>query len=137
MDKAIFQDVPEEKRAEVIHDNAAGLEEIGYMKRFSATDLTEMKSQLSEISIEQNDLEEERKELVADLTKKIKELQSLKKVTLRRLKEKAEHVKEVCYKFTDEKERMVGYYNSIGELVYSRPMGPEEMQLSIPMKVAK
>lgn len=137
MDKAIFQEVPEESREQYIRDNAVAFEEVGYMRRFTSDELSIFKSDLSETSIEQNDLEEERKQLVADLTKKIKDLQAERKVLLRRLKLKAEHVKETCFKFHNEQTRTVGYYNSLGELVYSRPMEKEEMQLIMPLRSVK
>lgn len=38
---------------------------------------------------------------------------------------------EECAKILDHEEKMAGFYNSLGELVYSRPIMPQEMQKTI------
>ena len=40
-------------------------------------------------------------------------------------------VEEICYKFVDYDERMVGYYNGDGELVKERPARKNELQKTI------
>lgn len=136
MEKQLFQDYPATQRAEILKDNCVTVEEIGYTRRFTAEELVIMKDSLSDLSIEHNDLEEEKKELVAEISAKIKTLVSQRREVLKNLKNKAEFVKEPCFKFLDEDSRVAGYYNSEGELIFSRPMNPDEMQLRIP-RIAK
>ena len=38
---------------------------------------------------------------------------------------------EECVKILCHDEKMAGYYNKLGELVYSRPIMPQEMQKTI------
>jgi hypothetical protein len=44
------------------------------------------------------------------------------------IKAKAEYVKEICFKFIDQYEKMVGYYNANGDLIESRPATADELQ---------
>ena len=39
--------------------------------------------------------------------------------------------REECVKILYHEEKMAGYYNKLGELVYSRPIMPQEMQRTI------
>lgn len=48
-----------------------------------------------------------------------------------KIKNKSEVIEEDCYKMIDHKAGLVGYYNSVGELVESRPIYPNEKQTSI------
>lgn len=136
MEQFLFHEYAPDQRAEYLKDNCIAVEEMGYTRRFTNEELAQMKSSLSDISIEHNDEEEEKKELLADINARIKGLVTARKAILKKLKNKAEYVKEPCFKFSDETSRTVGYYNSEGELIFSRPMNPEEMQLRIP-RIAK
>ena len=131
MDQHLFQEYPEGKRAAYLRDNCNDIENIGYMRKFSPDELSEMKDSLSDLSIDQNDLEEEKKLLMKGINDRIKAITDRKRLILTNLKNKAEYVKEQCYKFVDEDNRETGYYNGRGELVQSRPVKPEEMQRSI------
>ena len=48
-------------------------------------------------------------------------------VLLGNIQQGGELVTKDCYKFVDEDERMVGYYDSKGILIDSRPATPEEL----------
>ena len=50
---------------------------------------------------------------------------------LKDIKEKAVYAKEECFKFIEQEEKMVGYYNAQGDLIESRPATSDELQGTI------
>ena len=74
------------------------------------------------------EIEQEKKDAMAEFKERMKPFDEDRKRLLEELKNKSEYVNETCYKFIDHDERMVGYYNKLGELVSSRPIMPQEMQ---------
>lgn len=62
---------------------------------------------------------------------RLKPLNEEKTKLLSDLKNKSEYVNAPCYKIIDNDNREVGFYNKLGELVYSRPIQPQEMQKTI------
>ena len=132
MDKFLGQEQPEEDRWQFIQDNADAIEEIGYTHRITPEDLAQKKESLAETSIEINDIEEEKKEVMQEYKKQLEPLLKQKKQLLEHIKKGSEfRENEQCAKILYHDERMVGYYNKLGELVYSRPIMPQEMQKTI------
>lgn len=113
--------------------NCDGREETGYMKQFAPEEIVEMKDTLSEVAIQINDFEIKRKEFMTDLKAEVDPLTVQKKSLLKNIKQKAEFVTENCFKFYDQEEKKVGYYNAEGMLVQERPMRADEFQLTIKM----
>ena len=131
MEKFLAQDSRESDRAQILNDSCDAIEEIGYTRRFNPDELSQRKEALGEVSIVINDIEAEKAEAVAVFKDRLKPLNDDKKSLLSDLKNKSEFVIEKCYKFIHHDERAVGYYNSLGELVSSRPIMPHEMQKTI------
>ena len=104
MDKFLGQDIPEQERWQFLQDNADSVEKIGYTHRFTPEELAQKKETLAEVSITINDVEMEKKEYVEN---------------------------EECAKILYHEEKMAGFYNKLGELVYSRPIMPQEMQKTV------
>jgi predicted transcriptional regulator len=123
--------LPLNEREGFLKDNCDTTELMSYMKQFSPEEITEMKNRLSDLSIKLNDVEEERKELVKELTDIAKPIKQENKGLLKNIKHKAILVNEDCYKFIDQENNSVSYYNAIGDLVSSRPMLPTERQKSL------
>lgn len=134
MEKLLFQDYPEDQRAQFLKDNCETVEPVGYMRRFTQDELAEKKDRLSTVAIEINDIEDEKKAETDKFKIKLKPLDNEKDVLLKQLKNKTEYVKEPCFKFLFEDEGMAGFYNSSGELISSRPLLAEERQKVIPFK---
>ncbi len=132
MEKQLFQNYSEEQRVSFLKDNCDAVEDIGYMRRFTPEELSEKKERLSSVAIDLNDIDQEKKEVMDEFKGRLKPLETEKVNLLRQLKNKTEFVKEPCFKFINEKEGMVGFYNSLGELISSRPLMAEERQRSIP-----
>lgn len=132
MDKFLGQDIPEKNRWQFLKDNADAVEDIGYTHRFTPEELAQKKESLAETSIKINDIENEKKEVMADFKEKLKPLNEEKQILLENIKKGSEFVEsEQCVKILYHEEKMAGYYNQLGELVYSRPIMPQEMQKTI------
>lgn len=119
------------QRIDFLKANCDKVEDKGYMKRFTSEELHEMKEEISENSIQINDLEIEKAATLASFKDALKPLRDRKKEILLNLKQKAVFTTEECFKIVDQESRMVGYYNSEGELIDSRPAYGDELQATI------
>lgn len=132
MDKFLGQDIPEKDRWQFLQDNADSVEKIGYTHRFTPEELAQKRESLAETSIKINDIEIEKKEVMESFKADLKPLNEQKKELLDNIKKGSDYREnEECVKILDHEERMAGYYNKLGELVYSRPIMPQEMQKTI------
>lgn len=132
MDKFLGQEIPEKDRWQFLQDNADAVEEIGYTHRFSTDELAQKKELLAETSIKINDIEIEKKEVMDGFKEQLKPLNESKQELLDNIKKGSEYREnEECVKILDHEEKLAGYYNKLGELVYSRPIMPQEMQRTI------
>ena len=129
MDKFLGQDIPEKDRWQFLRDNADAVEEVGYTRRFTPEELAQKKEELAEVSIQINDIELEKKEAMETFKERLKPLNEEKQELLDHIKKGSEYRSgEECAKILYHEERMAGFYNRLGELVYSRPIMPQEMQ---------
>lgn len=119
-----------ERRA-YLEDNSDGVIEMGYMKSFEPEKVQELKERLAETSIEISEREEAKKASAVQFNAELKPLQEEKAKLMRGIKERAEYVKEECFKIVDADEKMVGFYNSEGDLIESRQAYPNELQGTI------
>ena len=132
MDKFLGQEIPEKERWQFLQDNADAVEEIGYTHRFTPDELAQKKESLAETSIKINDIEIEKKEAMETFKAELKPLNEEKLKLLENIKNGSEYrAHEKCVKILDHDEKLAGYYNKLGELVYSRPIMPQEMQKTI------
>lgn len=131
MEKFLGQDYPEAARAQFLENNCDAVEEIGYTRRFTPEEMNQKKEELANASIKINDLEVTKREVVKEMKDKMKTPLEERKQLLQEIKQKSEYVLEECYKFIDQEERVVAFYNKFGELVSSRPIMPQEMQKTI------
>ena len=132
MDKFLGQEVQEKDRWQFLQDNADAIEEIGYTHRFTPDELAQKKESLAETSISINDIEIEKKDVMDEYKEQLKPLNVIKQTLLENIKKGSEYVEDQeCAKILYHEEKMVGYYNKLGELVYSRPIMPQEMQKTI------
>jgi len=131
MEKHLGKEYSDSERIKFLKDNCDDVEEMDYMRQFTPDELLEMKEELSNVAITMDDLEEEKKDLTSTLNAKLKTQKVRKKRLLKGLKQKSELVTEDCFKFIDENTRMVGFYNSEGDLITSRPAMGNELQKTI------
>jgi len=111
--------------------NCDAIESLGYTRRFTPEELNDRKDELAETSISISEIEEEKRSVDVSFKARRKPLDERKTELLSALKNKSEFVTEDCYKFIDYDERWVGFYNSEGELIFDRPIKPQEMQKTI------
>lgn len=132
MQRTLGQDIPNRmERKMFLQDNCDAVEDLGYVKEIPTERLEELKEVLVENNIELRSLRDAKKEAVKEFNDQIKPLEEINAETTKQLKERSEYVNEQCYKFVDNEERTVGYYNSEGLLVFSRPIRPEEIQTTL------
>lgn len=131
MEKSLGKEFSGSKKQQFLKDNCDAVENFGYMKSFTPDEIETLKEGLADTSIAINDINIEKKRQSELFKLQLKPLETEKVETLRKLKEKSEFVTELCYKFVDEDSRIVGYYNSEGDLVSARPMRMEELQKTI------
>ena len=137
MEQTIGKEYPKEQRIQFLKDNCDKVEKKTYMRQFTREEILQKKEELSETSIAISDIEDEKKEALKEIKERLDPLMEQKKVLLTNIKQKAEEVKEECYKFIDQNERTVGYYNSEGNLVEMRPAFADELQRTIFMEARK
>ena len=116
------------EREAFLKDNCDTVEEKGYMKPFTPEQLQGHKEQLANVSIEISEIEAEKKAASEIFKGQLKPLVESRSQMVSNIKAKAEYVKEICYKFVDQEEKYVGYYNSDGDLIESRPATADELQ---------
>lgn len=131
MEKQLFADYSAKQRAEMLRDNADTIEEKGYMKSFSEDEIRERKDDLAQSVIGIAQIQQEKKDANDEFKSRLKPLEVDKNRLLEEIKNKAEFVNEECYKMVAHDEGMVGYYNSKGELIESRPIRADEKQSTI------
>lgn len=129
MEKFIGQDIENlQEREQFIKDNAEGIETMGYSKPLKSSVIDKLKEQLANTTIEKEELEADKKAANQQYNADLKDLRTTIGDIAEKLKSKSEYVNEGCYKLVDEEEKMVGYYNKEGMLVYERPARLEELQ---------
>lgn len=132
MEQHLAQEISEKDRWQFLCDNADSVEQIGYTHRFTPEELAQKKEALAEVSIQINDIETEKKEVMDEYKERLKPLNEEKAELLDHIKKGSEFRKdEECAKILYHEERMAGFYNRLGELVYSRPIMPQEMQKTL------
>lgn len=117
-----------EERKRFLKDNCDVIVDHGYMKQFAPEELITMREELSSVAIKINDIDEEKKIINEQFKDRLKPLSDDMKELLRNIKNGAEFKNENCYQFLDEETKMVGLYNSEGNLVSVRPAKPDELQ---------
>jgi hypothetical protein len=137
MERELGQEYRGVERERFLKDNCDQVVEKGYMKPFESGELQKFKDDLAEVSIALNDIDEEKKEVMSVFKEKSKPLNEEMKELLMNIKQKAVFVSENCFKFIDRDEKMVGFYNSEGLMIESRPANADELQLSIFTGVSK
>lgn len=123
---------PGPERMNFLADNCDKIEKKGYMKSYSPEKVQELKEDLAVKSIKISEVEAKKKAATLEFNAELKPLKEEQATILRGIKERAEFVDdEDCYKFVDQEEKTVGYYNGNGDLIESRPAYPDELQGTI------
>jgi len=126
-----IQDKTPEEKIQFLRDNAMQIEKQNVKMMFSEEELSEMKSNLSDISIEENELKDELKEISKDLKDKIKFKRENIKGLLKYLKDKHKLENQEVYLIDDQENGLMITYNQDGDVVESRKLRQSERQTRI------
>lgn len=132
MQKTLGQDIQDlEQRKQFLIDNADNVVEMDYHKSFDGDELAQKKTDFAEKSIKIAALEEKIKDFKDEVNLELKPLKEETAELLKDIKAKGQLVHEKVYQFLDEEDKMVGFYNSEGLLISSRPATREELQKTV------
>lgn len=130
--KVLGQDIKDlQERKNFLIDNADDVVEMDYHKPFESDELAQKKTEFAEKHIRIAVLEEQIKDFKDKINLELKPLRDEVNALRDDLKSKGRDVHEKVYKFFDEEDRMVGFYNAEGVLVSSRPATKDELQKTI------
>lgn len=129
INKVLGQEIADlEERKQYLLDNADSVVEMDYHKPFDAEELAQKKTELSDTCIRINDLEEDIKAYREQVNEELKPLKTQRQGLLEDIKAKGRMVKEKCYLFIEQEDKMACFYNAEGTLVSSRPATREELK---------
>ena len=135
--KELGKDYSLEEREEFLRNTCDGTEEVSYSRVFTPEELAKQRELLTDASIMLADIEEAKKDALQGFKEKEKPYIEQRKKAIENLRTKSEIVIEECFKYFDEETKMVGFYNSEGNLVSSRPAFPNEMQKTVFAEIRK
>ena len=116
INKVLGQEIADlEERRQYLLDNADSVVEMDYHKPFDAC-------------IRINDLEEDIKQYRDGVNEELKPIKTKRQELLEDIKAKGRMVKEKCFLFIEQEEKMACFYNAEGALVSSRPATREELK---------
>ena len=129
INKVLGQEIADlEERRQYLLDNADSVVEMDYHKPFDAEELAQKKTELSDACIRINDLEEDIKQYRDGVNEELKPLKTKRQELLEDIKAKGRMVKEKCFLFIEQEEKMACFYNAEAALVSSRPATREELK---------
>lgn len=116
----------------MLADNCDAVEQKTYNRSLTNEELDVIKEELAGASIRLEDIDAEKKAAMELFKERIKAAKAEVQAALKMLRTRSEEVTEDCFKMSEIDSTEVGYYNSLGELIESRPMRPSERQRTIP-----
>lgn len=126
MKEFMFDELPVEQRKQVLEDNCEKVESKTYIDRWTPTQVQQEKNNYIDLQSKIAKLTAELAQVQAEYKGEIKPLKESAGIILGNIQQGGELVTKDCYKFVDEDEKMVGYYDAKGHLIDSRPATPEE-----------
>lgn len=128
MKQILFDEIPAGKEREaMLEDNCDKVEQKTFIDRWTPTQAQQQKNEFIDLQSKIAKLTAELAQVQAEYKGEIKPLKEQSAIILGNIQQGGELVTKDCYKFVDEEERMVGYYDSKGILIDSRPATPEEL----------
>lgn len=127
MKEFMFEDLPVEQRKQVLEDNCEKVESKTYIDRWTPNQVQQEKNNYIDLQSKIAKLTAELAQVQAEFKGEIKPLKEQAGIVLNNIQQGGELVTKDCYKFVEEEEKMVGFYDAKGHLIDSRPATPEEM----------
>lgn len=129
--ETMYEGRPQNEKLDLLRANCKSSEFQDVKIYFSEEDLAEMRTRLSEVSIERDALEDELRELSKGIREKIKISTNTFKILLVHLKNKFEYQSQEVFNFDDQENGLMLTYNNQGELIFNRKLSPHEKQTRI------
>ncbi|MGN1211357.1 MAG: hypothetical protein ACI4TM_06700 [Candidatus Cryptobacteroides sp.] len=126
MQELFLPEIPAEEREQLMRDNCDEIVEKSYTRRYTQDEVNRVRAELADNYIELNELSSELDCIKAEYKAKMKPIIERNALHIKNLKAGGEYVTTECYKFVDEEENRVGFYDPQGHLLEERPIMPEE-----------
>lgn len=120
-----------DERLQMLKDNCSGVEEMEYFHEYTPEELNDHKNRLFEVDVELHKIKLEKKKIADELRAKEKPFANEHTELLTNIKRRGEDLNEEVFKFVDDEEARVTFYNNKGETVFERPLLPAERQTDI------
>ncbi len=120
-----------EEIVQMLKDNAVRTEEQMVKRFFTEEELSDMRIELTEASIERHDQQEKLKEVSKDAKDSIKGLTATVNTNLKHLKNKYVSQMEEVYLLDDQENGVMYTYSATGDIIESRKLLPKEKQTRI------
>lgn len=118
--------------------SADKIENFGYSRPFTDSEMEQMRVDFTDISLELKDLQEELKNISKDLKEQIKPIKEKVGDVLKKLHEKSEFVTKECAVFYDQEAGKAEYFDlETGDKIHTRTLFPNERQMSIASEIRK
>ena len=114
-----------------VKDVAVRTETMPVRTSLSLVELTELKDGLAERSVELDRLDDQLSEAKATFSGLMKPLKDENASTVALLRAGFREEQKTCYLVPDHDSRVMNYHTEDGEIVFSRPLKPEEWQMNI------
>jgi hypothetical protein len=137
MKELMLADTPMEQREQILRDSCDQIVERSYTRKFSGAELAQKRTEYCDVAERVGGLTQELAEVTADIKGKIKPLKERMGGLLDEIKARGEFVRGDCFKFVDQDEGKVGFYDTNGYLVEERDMTPEERQRTVFQAIRK
>lgn len=131
MEAKIFQNVPAKERVQYLRDNAASSEEKTYSRPLDQAEVIKLQNEYAQKAIALNIAGEQLKLHREEFKVKAKPIKSDMAKLMQGIRTSSEEITEEVFLLADMDEQQMGYYNQLGELIYSRPLLAQERQFSI------
>lgn len=127
MDLQLFQDLAPAEREEMLDAQADDVTEENYLQPYTNAEKAQRREEYVALSLEMKQITEEEDEMKSQFKERKAPVKKCMDTVLANLKQGGEYVKGKLYRIIDQDERVVGFYNSKGELVSQRKVLPSEL----------
>lgn len=127
MDLQLFQDLAPAEREEMLDAQADDVTEENYLQPYTNAEKAQRREEYVALSLEMKQITEEEDEMKQQFKERKAPVKKCMDTVLANLKQGGEYVKGKLYRIIDQEERVVGLYNSKGELVSQRKALPSEL----------
>lgn len=131
MEQTIFQNVLPDRREQMLRDNAVSVEKKTFVRHLTPEEVIKLHAEFSQKAVELNIAEDDLKAYRENHKAVVKPLKSEMSMLMKSIRSNSEELTEDVFLLSDMESQMMGYYNKLGELVYSRPLLASERQFSI------